>query len=150
MLRIVYIRQWHSFKELQILIDIRKNPQKLTKTFGKHLSNSNPAVRYRVARFLGTLANENMSEFFNFFYTQLYELHDAIGADSARCGVAELLAQFEGMEPQKIIPFISLLAPMALRLSSDPLPTIRQTASVVFGKFVALLALQNVRTFFLT
>lgn len=147
LLRIVYTHRRQCLPELQISIDMREKGTKISNIFAKNLSNANPAVRFRMARFLGSLANENMVDFLNMFYEKLVDLQANIGLDFARCGVAELLAQFERMEPEKIINVISLLAPMALRASTDPIPTIRHTASIVFGKFVALLTLQSVSFF---
>lgn len=141
--RLVYAKLGCRYSHL----NLQPNLEKFSEKFVENLSNPNPAIRFRTSRFLAGLANENMSYFMNGFYDEWHRLLENIGCETARCGAVELLTQFERLDREKIIGVMSLLAPMALRLSVDTILSVRQAAAVVFGKFVSILPLQNVSFF---
>ncbi|KAI1731655.1 DNA repair and recombination protein RAD26 [Ditylenchus destructor] len=127
-----------------IFADDQSATDKIMEPMAKHLSSANPAIRYRIARFLADLASINMPIFLNNFYNHLESSCSNIEQDSARCGVMELLARLSHLEDTSIIAdTIPLIAPMALAGISDQVESVRKTAAVAFGKLVTLMSLEQ-------
>lgn len=112
----------------------------------KYLSDSNPAVRFRVAKFIANFATVNLSAMLNLFFIEIESLISNFFCDTGRCGAIELILLLSKLE-HKIIGAISLIAPLALKSINDPLESVRTAAAYSFGKFVALFSLENSENF---
>lgn len=136
------VSRFPNFSEFSFLYQTPSAPSILA----KHLSNTNPAVRFRVAKFIANFATVNLSEMLNLFYTKLELLISDFVCDTGRCGAIELILLLSKTEHQ-IVGAISLIAPLALKSISDPLESIRIASAYSFGKLVSLLSLGNSKKF---
>lgn len=115
----------------------------------QHLSSSNPAVRFRISRFISELAVTDLCFVLNNFYDPIINQNSTkIDDHAARAGTVELISLLtQRLQPVQLIAVASLLAPKALALISDSVECIRELAAQSFGKLVSLLHLQSVSFF---
>lgn len=146
MLRVVHNRIGFAHQSLSIFSPLYENvsdSSPLVERLFNYLRDLNPAVRFRTARFLADLALVNLLAMLNLFYKRLQQLMDDFNCPAGHCGAIELLARLSESE-HAILGAVSLFAPLALRAINDPLESVRQMAAYTFGKFVAILSLENV------
>lgn len=110
------------------------------------LSSPNPAIRFRLTRFLSEFAQHDICFVFNSFYRPvIVEATQKIDDHYARAGAVELIFGLtQHLEIDKLISVSSLLAPKALILISDSIESIRDLAARSFGKLISLLHIQHV------
>uniref|UniRef100_A0A183C9A4 DH domain-containing protein n=1 Tax=Globodera pallida TaxID=36090 RepID=A0A183C9A4_GLOPA len=101
------------------------------------LASGNPAIRFRVARFLSDIASAELCSVLKLCYGHL-SLGPLSNSAFARCGAVELLARV-----------ISLLAPIALRAISDQIEEVVNAAAFAFRQLITLLPLENRSNHFL-
>jgi len=107
------------------------------------LGDLNPAIRYRAARFLASYASMSLPNFLNAYYRHMEEAIAQMDSDYLRCGAVELLVTLANMG-ELLLGVASFLSPLALGAISDPVESVRNGATVAFGKFVSLLSLERV------
>uniref|UniRef100_A0A914I3V4 Helicase ATP-binding domain-containing protein n=1 Tax=Globodera rostochiensis TaxID=31243 RepID=A0A914I3V4_GLORO len=112
------------------------------------LASGNPAIRFRVARFLSDIASAELCSVLKLCYEHL-SLGPLSNSASARCGAVELLARLVSIGAPKLLGVISLLAPIALRAISDQIEEVRNAAAFAFRQLITLLPLENRSNHFL-
>lgn len=114
------------------------------------LSNSNSAIRFRVARFLSNLTAVELCGMLRLFFQPLSEMiSDTVSSSEwARFGASELLLRLSTFGI-KLLGAVSLISPLALRCIGDRNESVRAAAAFAFRQFVALLPLENRQKHFL-
>ncbi|KAH7724062.1 BTF-1 protein [Aphelenchoides avenae] len=107
-----------------------------------HLSSTNPAVRFRVARLISELASIDLVHCLNLFFEHIATMIGDIGSDAARAGSVEVVERLSRLE-HGLLGACSLLAPLALSAIGDKMETIREAAAAAFRRLVALLPLED-------
>lgn len=111
----------------------------------QQFSSPNPAIRFRLARFVTELATFDLCFALNTFFDPVINQGSLkIDDHSARAGAVELIVMLsQRLQAPQLIAVASLLAPKALALISDSVECIRELAAQAFGRLVSLLHLQS-------
>lgn len=141
MVGVIHCKLSYRFSNLPAFLCLY-DASSISSIFARHLSNPNPAVRFRVAKFIVNFATVNLSAMLNLFYVEIESLMSDFACDTGRCGAIEFILLLSKAEHQ-LIGAVSLIAPLSLKAISDPLESVRTAAAFSFGKFVALLSLEN-------
>ncbi|CAK5091875.1 unnamed protein product [Meloidogyne enterolobii] len=115
------------------------------------LVNTNPAIRFRVARFLSNLTEIELCPMLRLFFQPLSEMisdNASTSVEWAMLGASELLLRLSTIA-SKLLGAISLISLLALRCIGDRNESVRAAAALAFRQFVALLPLENRQNHFL-
>ncbi|CAK5062488.1 unnamed protein product [Meloidogyne enterolobii] len=115
------------------------------------LVNTNPAIRFRVARFLSNLTEIELCPMLRLFFQPLSEMisdNASTSVEWAMLGASELLLRLS-IIASKLLGAISLISLLALRCIGDRNESVRAAAALAFRQFVALLPLENRQNHFL-
>ncbi|CAK5113455.1 unnamed protein product [Meloidogyne enterolobii] len=115
------------------------------------LGNTNPAIRFRVARFLSNLTEIELCPMLRLFFQPLSQMisdNASTSVEWAMLGASELLLRLSTIA-SKLLGAISLISLLALRCIGDRNESVRAAAALAFRQFVALLPLENRQNHFL-